>query len=249
MIGVISTPCLLTQCLNEFAKLKSWPDSFLVTLSQLTANLQCHLLAPVGSSKRLPSAYYGNIRTRYSPPSVFQLSWAGRYATEVSSPLTTQATVRQQNTKTLGIYCPYSLSLTNQDVVQLSAALDLGPPCPNNTCRTTVSCFLASSIHSSGLWSFRIHFNTKNLADDIQSFSKDPNFRRLHSLPKRCPLKSFYARGLPFPPDTPAKDITIITTGFVDIFPSLISILGTVAGAGTYYIRGFANSGEYESLV
>jgi len=42
-----------------------------------------------------------------------------------------------------------AFSLTNQDVVQLSAALprlealDLGPPCPNNTCLTCLSIAVA----------------------------------------------------------------------------------------------------------
>ncbi|KAF9648204.1 hypothetical protein BDM02DRAFT_3129189 [Thelephora ganbajun] len=124
-----------------------------------------------------------------------------------------------------------AFSLTNRDIVQLSAALprlealDLGPPCPANTCLTTISCFLALSVHCRGLYNSRIHFNTANLVNDIRSLLEDPYFRELRSLPTRCSLKFFFAGSLPFPPGTSDEDVTTIAAGLIDIFPSILSIL------------------------
>ena len=122
-------------------------------------------------------------------------------------------------------------SLTNKDVVQLSAALprleelSFGGPCFKNTCPATVSCFLALSVHCKGLRKLNIHFNTVNLVNDIQTLSEDPDFRDLYSLQTRCPLKYIYAGNLPFPEGTSDEDITTIATGLVDVFPSLSGVL------------------------
>lgn len=122
-------------------------------------------------------------------------------------------------------------SLTNQDVVQLSAALprleqlDFGAPCHWNACRTTISCFLALSVRCKGLSKLKIHFNTTNLAGDIRSLSEDPNFHELRSLPTRCLLQFFSAGRLPLPPGISNDDITTIATGLIDIFPSLRVII------------------------
>lgn len=123
-----------------------------------------------------------------------------------------------------------TFSLTNQDVVQLSAALPrlevlvLGHPCSLNTSRTTVSCLLALSVHCKGLSRLGIHLSTANLIGDIKSLSEDPDFRDLGSLPTRCPLTSFHAGSLPFPHLTSDEDITTIAAGLIDIFPSLIEV-------------------------
>jgi len=122
-----------------------------------------------------------------------------------------------------------TFSLTNQDVLRLSAALprlrelDLGHPRPNNTSHTTVSCLLALSVHCRGLSLLKIHLNTTNLTSDIQSLSVDPDFRALGLLPTRCHLMTFDAGSLPFP-RTSGEDITTIATGFIDIFPSLVEV-------------------------
>jgi len=118
-------------------------------------------------------------------------------------------------------------SLTNKDVLQLSAALprlevlSLGAPCFNNACPTTVSCFLALSVHCKGLRGLDVHFNTINLVNDIQTLSEDPDFRDLHSLQTRCSLSHIYVGDLPIPEGTSNEDITTIATGLVNIFPSL----------------------------
>ena len=120
--------------------------------------------------------------------------------------------------------------LTDQDMVQLSAALprletlDLGGPCPLGTCNTTVFCLLALSVHCKNLRRLMIHFNTTNLTNDIQSLSEDPYFRDLGSLPTRCHLMSFDAGGSPFPRPTSDEDITTIAAGLIGIFPSLIDV-------------------------
>ena len=123
-----------------------------------------------------------------------------------------------------------TFSLANQDVVQLSAALpllellELGHQCPYNTCHTTISCFLALSVHCKGLYKLGIHLNATNLIDNIRSLSEDPNFRDLRSLPTRCPLRYFNIGSQPFPPGMSSEDVTLIAAGFVDIFPSLLGI-------------------------
>jgi len=121
-------------------------------------------------------------------------------------------------------------SLTNQDVIQLSAALprlgvlDLGHPCSNNTSHTTVPCLLALSVHCKGLFRLKIHLNTTNLTSDIQSLSVDPDFRHLASLPTRCRLVSFDPGSLPFPPTASGEDVITIAAGLIGIFPSLVEV-------------------------
>ena len=121
-------------------------------------------------------------------------------------------------------------SLTDQDVIRLSAALprlgvlDLGHPCSNNTSHTTVSCLLALSVRCKGLIQLKIHLNTTNLIGDIQSLSEDPDFRSLGSLPTRCRLLSFDAGSLPFPHPASDEDITTIAAGLIGIFPSLVEV-------------------------
>jgi len=120
--------------------------------------------------------------------------------------------------------------LTDQDVIQLSAALprlevlDLGSSCLLRTCRTTVSSLLALSVHCKGLHRLKIHLNTTNLTSDIKSLSEDPFFRDLGSLPTRCRLVSFEAGSLPFPHPTSDEDITTIAAGLIGIFPFLVDV-------------------------
>lgn len=124
-----------------------------------------------------------------------------------------------------------AFSLTDKDVVQLSAALPrleilkFGPPCVNNTCRTTISCFLALSVHCAYLMVSTIHFNTTNLVNDIQTLSENPDFRDLHSLPTRSSLDIISAGNLRFPEWISDEDITTIATGLIDMLPSLRGIL------------------------
>ena len=121
-----------------------------------------------------------------------------------------------------------SFYLTNQDVLQLADTLpqleelDLGVQCLNDVCRTTVSCLLALSVRCKGLRNLWIHFNTKNLADDVRFLSQDPALRDLRSLPTRCPLESLCIGYLMFPPSASDDDITTIARGFIDIFPSFL---------------------------
>ena len=123
-----------------------------------------------------------------------------------------------------------SFSLTNQDVAKLSAALprlevlDLGRPCAGDTTPTTISCFLAPSIHCKSLRVLSIHFNVTKLVDDVRSLSKDPDFRGLRSLPTRCTLESFSVGILPFPGGIPDEEITTIAKVLIGIFPSLLYI-------------------------
>ena len=125
----------------------------------------------------------------------------------------------------------YNFSLTNEDVAQLSTVLprleilDFGVPCFNNTCRTTISCLLALSVHYKGLLESSIHFNTINLVNDVQTLSEDSDFRDLHSPPTRYSLNYIFAGDLLFPAGTSDEDITTIAMGLINIFPPLSCVL------------------------
>ena len=128
-------------------------------------------------------------------------------------------------------------SLTNRDVMQLSAALprlewlDLGLSCSlNSSPGTTVSCLLALSVHWKYLRSVWIYFNATNLVDDIRFLSEDPDLRGLRELPTRCPLKYFDVGSLRFPNVTD-RVITTIAERFMDIFPSIPTIT-SINGSG-----------------
>ena len=123
-----------------------------------------------------------------------------------------------------------AFSLTDQDVARLSAALPrlevlmLGFPCSTNTCRTTIACLLALSVHCKGLHQLRMHLDTTNLIGDVRSLSEDPHFRDLASLQTRCCLGAFHAGSMPFPHTTSDEDIVTIAAGFINIFPSLVDV-------------------------
>ena len=132
--------------------------------------------------------------------------------------------------------------LTNQDVIQLSAALprlevlDFGSPCSLSTCRITVSSLLALSVHCEGLHRLKIHLNTVNLISDIKSLLEDPYLRDLGSLPTRCRLVCFEAGSVPFPHPRSDEDITTIAAGLISIFPSLIDV-HTYIGMSWFLLR------------
>ena len=114
--------------------------------------------------------------------------------------------------------------LTNDDVSELAMelphlnSLTLGHPCFENICATTVACLLSISVHCTKLWRLEIHFNTTNIVDDLKSVSEDPQFQKLHTLPK-CALSHWIVHRTPLTLDEPG--LGTVVNGMIDVFPSL----------------------------
>ena len=114
--------------------------------------------------------------------------------------------------------------LDNDDVTKLVMALSqleylqLGHPCFENTCATTVACLLPISVYCVKLESLGIHFNTTNIIEDLENISEDPKFKELRSLP-RSPLSRLDVHLLPLALNE--ADFGAVAGGLIDIFPSL----------------------------
>ena len=124
--------------------------------------------------------------------------------------------------------CTFGLS--DECVTNLAMALPrleflgLGPPCPKNTCATTVACLLQISVHCVKLRTLEIHFNTTNIVDDLKNISKDLLFQELRSLPK-CTLTKLFVDRMPLTLDEPG--FGTVVDGMIAIFPSLERCLGS----------------------
>ena len=122
-----------------------------------------------------------------------------------------------------------AFKLNNNGVAELATVLsrlehlNLGQPCSENTCSTTVACLLRISAFCVKLRKLEIHFNTTNIVDDFKNLSGDPRFQELRSLP-RCPLTHLGVWKTPLTLDDP--DFETVANGMVDIFPSLQSCSG-----------------------
>lgn len=115
-------------------------------------------------------------------------------------------------------------TLNDNDVTELAMALPrlrtliLGYPCAANTCATTIACLLPISVHCVGLESLSIHFNTRNIAKDLETAFEDPRFQELRLLP-RCPLGQLRTFDMTLSLDE--SGFETVVNGMVDIFPSL----------------------------
>ena len=118
-----------------------------------------------------------------------------------------------------------AFKLNNHNVAEFAMALPqlrdllLGRPCSRNTCATTAACLLPISIHCTGLRLLQIHFNTRNIIDDIKNIRGDPRFQELHSRP-RCALSHLTVANTRLGLSGP--DLDIVGSGLIDIFPSLV---------------------------
>lgn len=127
----------------------------------------------------------------------------------------------------VGSYCDYrqcAFKLNNENVAELSIALpqlkrlDLGSPCYENTCATTVACLFLISIHCLGMIDMKIHFNTTDIVGDLKNISVDPRFQELRTLP-RCQLWYLDVSDAPLVLDE--TDFEFVVDGMKDIFPCL----------------------------
>jgi len=117
-----------------------------------------------------------------------------------------------------------TFKLNDDHVTKLAMALSqldylqLGHPCFENTCATTVACLLPISVYCVKLQSLEIHFNTTNIIEDFKNISEEPEFQELRSLP-RCPVSYLDVYLTPLTLDEPG--LKTVAEGMVDIFPSL----------------------------
>jgi len=115
------------------------------------------------------------------------------------------------------------VKLSDDDITELAMALPqleyllLGDPC-ENTCATTAACLLPISVYCLKLKQLEIHFNTANIADDLEGALKGPRFQALRALP-RCTLECLDVWRIPLTLDGPGFETVL--NGLLDIFPSL----------------------------
>ena len=135
---------------------------------------------------------------------------------------------------TIQICCQYrqgpcGFKLNNDNVAKLAITLPqietlvLGYMCGENTCATTVACFLPISACCVKLQYLEVHFNTTKIIDDLKDVLEDSRFQELSSLP-RCALTCLGADFIPLSLDE--AGLGTVARGLVDLFPSLERCLG-----------------------
>lgn len=127
--------------------------------------------------------------------------------------------------------CTFELNDDNATEIATSLTqledLQLGHPCFENTCATTVACLLPISVHCLELQTLQIHINTTNIISDLKNVLEGPEFEQLRSLP-RCTLWCLDFYQTPLSLDGPGFEA--VANGMVDIFPSLESCDGRHQG-------------------
>ena len=127
--------------------------------------------------------------------------------------------------------------LTDEDITQFAMGLpglkqlSFGTPCPRNNCLTTVDSLLTLSTYCKGLRELEIHFNTRNLAQDMKESLNNP-LRRNSYPPSRCPLVVLDVGLVPLTADALGRDVFPTLAGLVDIFPQLKGIKYSLAVPG-----------------
>ena len=125
--------------------------------------------------------------------------------------------------------------LTDDDMAEMAAALpnlvdaSFGYVCTANSCRTTVSSLLFLSTRCKNLEYLEVHFNTRNLRDDLKSMPENPRLRDLYTL-SRCRLVQLSVSYAPLRIDV--EDYGAVLAGFLRIFPSLRELFGEASSWG-----------------
>jgi len=123
--------------------------------------------------------------------------------------------------------------LTDDDVAEIAIALPnlvdatFGEVCSADSCRTTACSLLFLSTSCKKLKTLEIHFNTRNLRDDLQSIPENLRLRGLCGLP-RCRLQQLEVAYAPF--QIAEEDHGLVVAGFLRIFQSLGRISGVERG-------------------
>ena len=125
--------------------------------------------------------------------------------------------------------------LTDDDMAEMAAALpnlvdaSFGYVCTANSCRTTVSSLLFLSTRCKNLEYLEVHFNTRNLRDELKSMPENPRLRDLYTL-SRCRLVQLSVSYAPLRIDV--EDYGAVLAGFLRIFPSLRELFGEALSWG-----------------
>lgn len=126
-----------------------------------------------------------------------------------------------------------AFSLTDDDVAGIAIALPnlvhalFGDVCRVDVCRTTVCSLLFLSTRCKNLKTLEIHFNTRNLREDLELIPENSRLRGLCELP-RCQLDQLKVGNAPF--RIAKEDHGPVVAGFLHIFQSLYNIYGIDAG-------------------
>ena len=133
--------------------------------------------------------------------------------------------------------CSYTdgctFGLTDDDVAGIAIALPnlvdaiFGEVCRADVCRTTVCSLLFLSIRCKNLETLEIHFNTRNLREDLELIPENSRLRGLCELP-RCQLEQLTVGNAPF--RIAKEDHGPVVAGFLHIFQSLGSVYGIDTG-------------------
>ena len=126
-----------------------------------------------------------------------------------------------------------TFSLTDGDVAEIAIALPnlvnvtFGEVCPADSCKTTVRSLLFLSTSCIELETLEIHFNTRNLRDDLESIPENPRLRGLCGLP-RCRLEWLTVANAPL--RIAEEDHGPVVAGFLRIFQSVERVSGVDEG-------------------
>lgn len=162
-----------------------------------------------------------------------KLNLRGRHA--VDPTLITQiCAFRNLTHLDVGLSCPEdgcAFALADDDLSRLSLALPqlewlmLGHQCDRNTCMATFRSLLFLSARCPRLAFLSVHFNTVQIAQDIESLFKsgDPGVKELRDSPTRCQI------GILPVSQTPlflggSEELDVVKRGFLNVFPQLKEI-------------------------
>lgn len=134
----------------------------------------------------------------------------------------------------VGCSCPKDrciFALSDDDISNLSLALPrlerlmLGHQCDKNTCQTTFRSLLFLSARCPSLAFISIHFNTVQIARDIQSMMEtgDPSVKELRESPTRCQVVTPSVFQTPLSLVGP-NELDVVKKGFLNVFPQLKGI-------------------------
>ena len=116
---------------------------------------------------------------------------------------------------------------TDDDVKMLATALprlkilQLGSPCPLNTCSTTVVSLMSISIHCPDLILLQTHINTKNIVGDMQRLLDGG----VGHDKVKCKLQDLFVDDLPLKVDS--EGMKTVAMGLRVIFPHLVRLSET----------------------
>ncbi|KAF9780085.1 hypothetical protein BJ322DRAFT_1112762 [Thelephora terrestris] len=238
----VELPAVMIQHVMELPKLRTWKVHGNLPPATLTPSSEVASYLPALSSLTLAATNARDWVTFLSIPhpkltairsTLTELNLSDHQ--DVDPTLISQLCVFQNLTHLhVGASCPddrCAFSLTDDDVSDLSWALPrleslmLGHQCDRNTCRTTVRSLLFLSARCPGLVFLSIHFNTAQIAQDIQSLFEtwDSSVRNLRESSARCLVTTLSVSQTPLPL-AGTDELEVVKRGFLNVFPQLKAI-------------------------